>query len=186
MKTCTKCGQGKPESEFYHVTTSRDGLSWNCKRCYCDASLAWAKAHPERRYENDKKRREAHPEKKRASMKRWREAHPERARSAKAAVKAADRARKRGVETHFTREQWQELKSQYGHTCLGCGHQEPEIKLTPDHVIALCGGGGNGIENIQPLCLSCNCSKGTMTVDYRPCFWAGVRWTTQSEGGAPP
>ncbi len=50
---------------------------------------------------------------------------------------------------------------------LGCGYKEPEIKLTLDHVIPLSKGGRNIIDNIQPLCLACNDSKGTKNTDYR-------------------
>lgn len=49
--------------------------------------------------------------------------------------------------------------------CAKCGD---ETVLTRDHVIPLTKGGSDDIENIQPLCLPCNSSKGTDTMDYRP------------------
>lgn len=36
-----------------------------------------------------------------------------------------------------------------------------------DHVVPVLFGGSNDISNIQPLCRSCNSSKGASTVDYR-------------------
>jgi 5-methylcytosine-specific restriction endonuclease McrA len=48
---------------------------------------------------------------------------------------------------------------------LCCGR--PDVKLTQDHVVPLARGGSNLIDNIQPLCASCNSSKGTQTIDYR-------------------
>lgn len=69
---------------------------------------------------------------------------------------------------HFTWKQFQVIKASYNFTCLCCGKREPEIKLTADHVIPLSKYGSNGIDNIQPLCLQCNKSKGAKIMDYRP------------------
>ncbi len=60
----------------------------------------------------------------------------------------------------FTLEEWELLKKQYGNKCPRCNKLEPDIKLTIDHIIPLSKGGSNYIENIQPLCYSCNSSKG--------------------------
>lgn len=40
-----------------------------------------------------------------------------------------------------------------------------------DHVVARSKGGGDSIENIQPLCRKCNVSKGVRTIDYRHPSW---------------
>jgi 5-methylcytosine-specific restriction endonuclease McrA len=77
------------------------------------------------------------------------------------------RARKRQADGSFTPQEWEVLKANYGYTCLRCGRREPEIKLEADHVVPLAKGGSNSIENIQPLCISCNRSKSTKIIDYR-------------------
>ena len=77
------------------------------------------------------------------------------------------RSLKKGNGGSYTAEEWQELKSLFGNTCLCCRRSEPEIKLTVDHVIPLSKGGLNAIENIQPLCVSCNASKQARTTDFR-------------------
>ena len=68
----------------------------------------------------------------------------------------------------YTVGEWQTLVCEYNHTCLCCGQTEPNIKLTPDHIVPLANGGSNSISNIQPLCLTCNLRKHTKTIDYRP------------------
>jgi 5-methylcytosine-specific restriction endonuclease McrA len=86
---------------------------------------------------------------------------------------AKRRALKRNAYGSFTTKDWESIKNMYGNKCLACGC---EGKLTADHVIPLAKSGSNDISNIQPLCHSCNCSKMTKTIDYRPAYyWAD--WT---------
>jgi len=66
---------------------------------------------------------------------------------------------------HSTGE-WGNLKAQYNWKCPSCNKREPEIKLTRDHVIPISKGGSDNIENIQPLCVSCNSKKSTLSIKY--------------------
>jgi len=62
--------------------------------------------------------------------------------------------------------EWENLKMQYNRICPSCHKSEPEIKLTQDHIIPLSKGGSDNIENIQPLCQSCNSKKHTKIIEY--------------------
>jgi 5-methylcytosine-specific restriction endonuclease McrA len=77
------------------------------------------------------------------------------------------RALKLSADGSHTEEAWQELKASYNFKCLRCGKQEPEIKLTRDHVIPLTKGGSDSIDNIQPLCARCNSKKNYKHINYR-------------------
>ncbi len=81
------------------------------------------------------------------------------------------------IKGDFTEKQWGNLKKQYNYICILCNQKEPfldnkvTVELTVDHIIPIskwniwikdhpeityeC----NQIENIQPLCHSCNSSK---------------------------
>ena len=51
----------------------------------------------------------------------------------------------------------------FDHQCAYCG-ASPEV-MTEDHVIALSQGGSDSIDDILPVCASCNASKGIESVD---------------------
>ena len=74
------------------------------------------------------------------------------------------RARKRNNGGSYTAMEWIEICDRYGNVCIACFRYLP---LTADHVVPLILGGSGSIDNIQPLCKSCNCKKGPKFIDYR-------------------
>lgn len=75
------------------------------------------------------------------------------------------RATKRGCFGNISDALWNSALEFYGNVCLCCGTHND---ITLDHVIPLSLGGKHEISNAQPLCLSCNSSKGNRnTIDYR-------------------
>jgi len=79
-----------------------------------------------------------------------------------------NRVLKRLISGNLTHSfgEWELLKKQYGFTCPACKLSEPQITLTEDHIIPLSKGGTDKIENIQPLCGSCNRKKYTKIIRY--------------------
>jgi len=78
----------------------------------------------------------------------------------------ARRNRKLGADGFHTAGEWETLKAQYNWTCPSCKRKEPDIRLTEDHVVPLSRGGTDNIENVQPLCGSCNSYKYTKIIKY--------------------
>jgi len=87
-------------------------------------------------------------------------------RSYKCFLNGQRRAMKLGAEGSHTFGEWETLKAQYNWICPSCERREPEIVLSEDHIIPLILGGGDNIENIQPLCRSCNSIKHTKIIYY--------------------
>ena len=162
LKRCGKCGKYLPMDQFTKDKRAADGLATKCKACakaYCEANKqkiaeyqkAYREAHREEFAEYDKARREASPDKMR-----------EYAR--------LRRARKADLSGTHTTEEWQALCDQYPDVCPCCGRPWPECGgPTLDHIIPITWeGSSNDIENIQPLCGSCNSAKGnSRATDYR-------------------
>lgn len=93
----------------------------------------------------------------------------------------------RRLATHLPAE-WQALRDVIG-CCAKCANPEDLVK---DHIKPIYQGGSDGIENIQPLCRSCNAAKGPEAVDYRPQNWRdllakrlGNAWQTPSPSPTP-
>lgn len=126
---------------------------------YKQRAADWAKEHPERRREIRMQSQQRRREKKAVSNQRWRRANPQN-------VTAANHRRRwRKHGQHFTAKEWRDLRERYGNKCLCCGSTK---RITVDHVVPLVAGGSNTIDNIQPLCWTCNRRKWAKTIDYRP------------------
>lgn len=97
----------------------------------------------------------------RAKTIEWRKKNVEHARH----QNKVRRGRKLNAEGSYTIEQWEVLLGFFD-CCPKCGKQKI---LDCDHIIPLTKGGSNFIDNLQPLCHSCNSAKGNhLIIDYRP------------------
>jgi len=142
-------------AEYMRAYNKRTGYAKRaCKR--------WRKAHPER----------IAVESNRIRCKQWRKSNPEAHRQW--CVDNPDKVTERNwradtvrrlSEGSFTAEEFAAL----GNQCLRC-HLD-DVPMTADHVIPVSKGGTSYISNIQPLCQSCNSSKGSKHTDYRDMYY---------------
>ena len=100
-----------------------------------------------------------------ARSKKWAENNPGKVRQAKTNNLRKRRAARHTSRRHFTVEEFKELCARYGNKCLACG--DTEAVLEADHVVPLVKGGSDSINNIQPLCGSCNRKTFVNIIDYR-------------------
>lgn len=167
------CGHCKCEKGMaFHKDKSRKS-GYDCYCCSCRKEIhsasygkdrehkkslvkAWVKAHPDKHAAYVKSWEAANKDHVNAYRARWTRANP--------ASRRATEHKRRQAEGEFTPQEWLDLCTRYGNVCLACGETKP---LTVDHVIPVSKGGSNYIDNIQPLCLTCNQSKGVKSVDYR-------------------
>lgn len=163
-KRCSVCGDKKKFSEFYKDANSPDGYGRRCKSCCKTYSSQYYQDNKDELQNYARDWNSTNSARVRENVDNWRAANP-----GKASEHTNNRrARVKGNGGVITTQEWRELKAKYNYTCLRCKRREPEIKLTLDHVKPIFMGGKNVIENAQPLCLSCNSSKGKKIIDYRP------------------
>ncbi len=136
---------------------------------------AYSKRYYQQRAEHIKARSRnnyhANPQQYMEASRRWHANNRERYKVAMrphhARYHALRRTRKTQAGGSYTSQEWEALKAKHNYTCLCCGKKEPEIKLTPDHVIPVIKGGSSNIDTIQPLCKMCNYKKHRKIIDYR-------------------
>lgn len=184
-KVCTQCGQLKPVTEFNWKHQATGKRKSACRACTRTQVGEYNAAHREQRLAKGREYYAANRAAILARQKAWYESNPDQVRAIhhkyktnnRDTVNAATHRRRSTIASadgSYTAAEWRDLKAHYGHHCLMCGRQEPAIRLTVDHVIPPALGGTNRIDNIQPLCKSCNSKKHRGIVDLRP-LWAQQR-----------
>lgn len=98
-------------------------------------------------------------------MRRWRQRNPERARLQSQVAMHRSNSRRRGLLTTLTVAEWVAVLDRYGRCCVACGSQPASLAI--DCVKPQVFGGSLTVDNVQPLCRSCNSRKGQRTIDYR-------------------
>ena len=171
-KPCKKCGANEWTKRGDCAPCNRAySRKWNAENPdrAKERNKKWASENLDRRRAYDRKKYTASPEKKRERNIRWKKANREICN----ALDHRRRTKKTQAGGSYTASEFNALVSHYGNRCACCGRTN--VKLTADHIVPVAKGGTSNIDNIQPLCLSCNSRKGAKTIDYRPKSGLG-RW----------
>jgi 5-methylcytosine-specific restriction endonuclease McrA len=141
FKVCSSCGTSYPASTdyFHKQMNGKYGVTSKCKSCKNLQIKEWALRNPE---------------KTRAQKDRWKRLNYDKYLQSK---RDDQRRRKYALKSgKIDVADWQAMLEQFNYSCAYCGSSED---ITQDHIIPLSKGGANVIENIQPLCRTCNSRK---------------------------
>lgn len=166
MKPCIICKVPKELGEFYAHPLTSDGRMGKCKECHKENIRKNRELNKAHYLEYDKQRYKEQGHRyvnvePQEYQRKWRAENRDKVRQHK-------HKRRILIEqsgAHYTAEEFLELCETFDNVCLCCGADDKP--LTVDHVVPVSRGGSNNIENIQPLCRSCNSSKGVKEIDYR-------------------
>lgn len=151
---CDTCTKLRPISKFGLVSHGENGKKYHRHTChYCRNS----------RYYGSKERAPASEvlkEERRVIInkrnKDWRENNKE-----KWSVINRLQQHKRRALGAINSTEWIAKVALLKNECQACFKTEPEVKITIDHITPVSKGGTNHIDNLQPLCMTCNQKKHT-------------------------
>lgn len=177
MQRCSVCKKEKPLDDFYAQKSRKTGKTTTCKICSKARSKKWQKenriklnakardyyrANIEIMSEYNRNRRKAwyyksdeHKQEAKENARKWRKNNPKKIMLKNHRRRAVQR--KNGI--FFISQK--DLNKILSSCCYKCGKID---NVTLDHIIPIFRGGRHSIGNIQPLCKSCNSSKGSKTM----------------------
>lgn len=180
-KTCTKCGEVKDKSEFHKHPLGIEGLHPQCKSCRAIERKIYRENNQEAIAErnniykiNNREKVLAYNreyavknfEKEKAKLVAWRLNNPDKYKEQVRRENHKRRVRMKQAESFAINDSF--LKKLYSSSCAICGSDD---RIQADHIIPITKGGTHSEGNLQPLCISCNSSKGNKLM---------IEWKIQS------
>ncbi|MGP4916810.1 HNH endonuclease [Brachybacterium tyrofermentans] len=160
MKTCTKCGEEKPLTDYSPDRRRADGRVARCKSCAWTAKKAFRAANRPLVLQQKAEYRARHQERRRRED---RERYAENRESILAGRATRPhihwesdyriRARKYGFDPIVQAFTPAALVSRYGAACVHCGGPFEELD---HHPVPVAHGGPHSLDNCVPSCTPCN------------------------------
>jgi 5-methylcytosine-specific restriction endonuclease McrA len=154
-------GQARAKERYHSDSVFRDKIRKAIKKWFqSDKGKAWKKSPKRKEYSKQ------YGEKNRERINNWAKEKYHNDPDYHAKVRKNHNVRierERASGGDLRRQDWEFLIELADGKCLCCGK---ERKMTIDHIVPI-PEGKTVIENIQPLCNSCNARKGKQTIDYR-------------------
>ena len=173
MKTCTKCKETKPLTEFGKsgFANGKQRYRGKCKKCHTQQQSEYQRENREARSKYRKAYYQRHKESLKSDSRDWYANNQERAKEARKAWRDANpdkcsvagsrrRARELNAPGYHTAEQWAARQDYHGRKCIYCGSED---NLSKEHLIPLSRGGSEWPANLAPSCMTCNNRKYTKT-----------------------
>ena len=155
----------KVRANLPHRLEARRKYQEEHKEKISEYKKAWTEANAARNAAYKREHYERNREEIIARSEEWGKNNGEKVRQFKANNRRMRRAAKHESRGNFTAIEFKELCESYGNRCLSCG--AADVALEADHIVPLTRGGSDDIDNIQPLCGTCNRSKFVKIIDYR-------------------
>jgi len=171
---CRKCGEEKPQTNFYRDKHKPSGFKPRCKPCDLLSRDKAARAEYEKKYWDS--RREERRKMVRESHERNKDHHKKKRREYLRTESGKAKCRKHS-QTRYAREKdafvehvdpMSVYRDQDG-VCYLCKSRFSFDELELDHVFPLAAGGKHQRSNVAMACIRCNRSKGAkiLEVDYQ-------------------
>jgi 5-methylcytosine-specific restriction endonuclease McrA len=173
-KRCATCCELREAAMFYKQSSSRDGLTSDCKPCRNDRVRRYREAHSDKISERRRAAYRENPEKYIVRTIEWQRQNPDKMAQKAKRYTTSDRGRERirvnrqrRIATLksaivpdsilVTSEWFASVIDRQGGACLYCGQIS---SLEMEHVEPISRGGLHIRDNIVAACSSCNASKG--------------------------
>lgn len=160
-KICSNCKQEKELQDFNNYKRAKDGKQHYCRDCTKSFKETWRTANKEYVVEYKALWFQQNKEHVENYTQNWRINNVERT----AMHTATRKARKFNNGYEDTSEYRLAVKNTETIICPYCGTKIKGTEVHLDHKIPLCRGGGELIENLEPICPTCNLKKNSMTKD---------------------